>query len=68
MTFPCPRPVEFHSNFSRQFKLSLFYRDSFSAEEKVSQQAKELNNGRAAMMGILALFVHEKLGVSILPF
>jgi hypothetical protein len=27
----------------------------------------ELNNGRAAQMGILGLMTHEALGVSILP-
>jgi hypothetical protein len=27
----------------------------------------ELNQGRAAMMGILALMVHEQLGVSLIP-
>merc|ERR1719313_332259 len=30
--------------------------------EKLSKRAIELNNGRAAMMGILGLMVHEKLG------
>ncbi|KAJ8610920.1 hypothetical protein CTAYLR_009767, partial [Chrysophaeum taylorii] len=39
--------------------------DSFSAEEKLSKRAIELNNGRAAMMGILALMVHEELGVVV---
>mmetsp|Transcript_9401 Transcript_9401/g.21877 ORF Transcript_9401/g.21877 Transcript_9401/m.21877 type:complete len:215 (-) Transcript_9401:245-889(-) len=35
--------------------------DTFSEEEKLSKRAIELNNGRAAQMGILALMVHEKL-------
>ncbi|CAB9517359.1 chloroplastic [Seminavis robusta] len=35
--------------------------DSFSPEEQESKLAIELNNGRAAQMGILALMVHEKL-------
>ena len=35
--------------------------DTFSPEEKERKQAIELNNGRAAQMGILALMVHEKL-------
>ena len=30
-------------------------------EQKESKRAIELNNGRAAMMGILALMIHEKL-------
>lgn len=34
---------------------------------KLRKRAIELNQGRAAQMGILALMVHEKLGVSILP-
>ena len=42
--------------------------DTFSDEEKYKQRARELNNGRAAMMGILALVVHELLGVSITPW
>ena len=41
--------------------------DSFDAETKLQKRAIELNQGRAAQMGILGLMVHEKLGVSILP-
>jgi Chlorophyll A-B binding protein len=36
--------------------------DTFDEETKLSKRAVELNNGRAAMMGILGLMVHEKLG------
>jgi len=39
--------------------------DSFTDEEKLFKRGVELNNGRAAMMGILGLMVHEKLGGSI---
>jgi hypothetical protein len=39
--------------------------DSFDEETKLSKRGIELNNGRAAMMGILGLMVHEKLGGSI---
>jgi Chlorophyll A-B binding protein len=35
--------------------------DTFSPEEQERKLAIELNNGRAAQMGILALMVHEKL-------
>lgn len=41
--------------------------DSFDDETKLRKRALELNQGRAAQMGILGLMVHEKLGVSILP-
>jgi len=41
--------------------------DSFDEETKLKKRAIELNQGRAAMMGILALMVHEQLGVSLIP-
>jgi hypothetical protein len=41
--------------------------DTFSEDKKLQKRAIELNQGRAAQMGILALMVHEQLGVSILP-
>jgi hypothetical protein len=33
-----------------------------SPEEQLDLRAKELNQGRAAQMGMLALMVHDKLG------
>ena len=39
--------------------------DSFDEETKTAKRAVELNNGRAAMMGILGLMVHEQLGGSV---
>ena len=41
--------------------------DSFDEETKFQKRAIELNQGRAAMMGILGLMVHEQLGVPLLP-
>ena len=41
--------------------------DTFDEETKLQKRGIELNNGRAAMMGILALMVHEQLGVSLIP-
>jgi len=41
--------------------------DTFGEDKKYEKRAIELNQGRAAMMGILALMVHEKLGVSLIP-
>ena len=41
--------------------------DNFSAEQKLAKRTIELNNGRAAQMGILGLMVHEGLGVSVIP-
>ena len=39
--------------------------DSFDEETKLQKRAVELNQGRAAMMGILGLMVHEQLGGSV---
>lgn len=41
--------------------------DKFDEETKLKKRTIELNNGRAAMMGIWGLVVHEMMGVSILP-
>ena len=41
--------------------------DSFDEETKIRKRGIELNQGRAAQMGILALMVHEQLGVSLIP-
>ena len=41
--------------------------DKLSDDAKKRKRSIELNNGRAAQMGILGLMVHEMLGVSILP-
>ena len=41
--------------------------DSFDAKTKMNKRAIEQNQGRAAQMGILALMVHEQLGVSLIP-
>ena len=41
--------------------------DNLDEATKLKKRSIELNNGRAAQMGILGLMVHEQLGVSILP-
>jgi hypothetical protein len=41
--------------------------DTFDEETQMKKRAIELNQGRAAQMGILALMVHEQLGVSLIP-
>jgi hypothetical protein len=41
--------------------------DTFDEQTKMQKRAIELNQGRAAMMGILALMVQEQLGVSLIP-
>lgn len=38
--------------------------DTFSADVKLQKRAIELNNGRAAMMGILGLMAHECVGTN----
>ena len=58
-------PGEFPGDFRNGF--IDFGWDTFTEEQKASKRAIELNNGRAAQMGILALMVHEELGVSLWP-
>uniref|UniRef100_A0A6U3RHC9 Plastid light harvesting protein n=2 Tax=Ditylum brightwellii TaxID=49249 RepID=A0A6U3RHC9_9STRA len=41
--------------------------DKFDDATKLKKRAVELNNGRAAMMGIWGLVTHEMMGNSILP-
>merc|ERR550539_1304831 len=41
--------------------------DTFDEETKLTKRAIELNNGRAAMMGILGLMVHEQIEAVDLP-
>jgi Chlorophyll A-B binding protein len=38
--------------------------DTFDEETKLTKRAVELNNGRAAMMGVLGLLMHEQVGGS----
>eukprot|EP00585_Thalassiosira_rotula_P004767 CAMPEP_0196141458 /NCGR_PEP_ID=MMETSP0910-20130528/9882_1 /TAXON_ID=49265 /ORGANISM="Thalassiosira rotula, Strain GSO102" /LENGTH=208 /DNA_ID=CAMNT_0041402619 /DNA_START=44 /DNA_END=670 /DNA_ORIENTATION=+ len=53
-------PAEFPGDF-RNGALDFGW-DKMSDEMKTKKRAIELNNGRAAQMGILGLMVHEKLG------
>ena len=41
--------------------------DKYDAATKLKKRSIELNNGRAAMMGIWGLVTHEMMGNSILP-
>ena len=41
--------------------------DKFDDATKLKKRSIELNNGRAAMMGIVGLVTHEMMGESILP-
>ena len=53
-------PAEFMGDFRNGY--IDFGWDKLSADAKMRKRAIELNNGRAAQMGILGLMVHEKLG------
>eukprot|EP00578_Thalassiosira_sp_NH16_P031892 CAMPEP_0181076070 /NCGR_PEP_ID=MMETSP1071-20121207/219_1 /TAXON_ID=35127 /ORGANISM="Thalassiosira sp., Strain NH16" /LENGTH=201 /DNA_ID=CAMNT_0023157219 /DNA_START=90 /DNA_END=695 /DNA_ORIENTATION=- len=53
---------EFRGDFRNGFD---FGWDKQSEEWKLQKRAVELNQGRAAMMGILGLMVHEQLGGSV---
>jgi len=53
-------PAEFKGDF-RNGALDFGW-DKLSADAKMRKRAIELNQGRAAQMGILGLMVHEKLG------
>jgi len=53
---------EFQGDFRNGFD---FGWDKQSEEWKTQKRAVELNQGRAAMMGILGLMVHEQLGGTI---
>jgi len=53
-------PAEFKGDFRNGFLD--FGWDKLSDASKLRKRAIELNNGRAAQMGILGLMVHEKLG------
>merc|ERR1740117_1646104 len=53
---------EFRGDFRNGFD---FGWDKQTEEWKLQKRAIELNNGRAAMLGILGLMVHEQLGGSI---
>jgi len=52
--------IEFVGDFRNGF--IDFGWDTFDEETKLKKRAIELNNGRAAMMGILGLMMHEKVG------
>ena len=53
-------PAEFKGDFRNGF--IDFGWDKLSDDQKMRKRAVELNQGRAAQMGILGLMVHEKLG------
>jgi len=60
-------PGSFPGDFSASSFPVGFLSSVKTEEQKLDYRAKELNQGRAAQMGILALMVHEQLGVDILP-
>jgi Chlorophyll A-B binding protein len=67
----CIRDVTGKNEFIGDFRNGFidFGWDKLTAEQKKSKRAIELNNGRAAMMGITGIVTHELIGNlgSILP-
>ena len=59
------KPAEFVGDY-RNGALDFGW-DKLSPASKMNKRSIELNNGRAAMMGIWGLVTHEIMGVSILP-
>merc|ERR1719203_2350888 len=61
------KDVTGEAEFPRDFRNGFidFGWDTFDEETKLQKRGVELNNGRAAMMGILGLMVHEQLGGSV---
>ena len=60
-------PDSYPGDFSASSFPVGYLKKNISEAEKLQFRAQELNQGRAAQMGILALMVHEQLGVDILP-
>jgi Chlorophyll A-B binding protein len=60
-------PNSYPGDFSASSFPVGYLKKNISEQEKLKFRAQELNQGRAAQMGILALMVHEQLGVDILP-
>jgi hypothetical protein len=58
----------FPGDFSATTAFPVGWVADFDEATKLRKRAIELNNGRAAQMGILALMVHEQLGVSLIPY
>ena len=59
-------PTSFPGDFSAS-SVPVGWISDYDEETKLRKRAIELNNGRAAQMGMLALMVHDQLGVNILP-
>jgi len=61
------KDVNGEGDFPGDFRNGLldFGWDKFDEDAKLKKRAVELNNGRAAMMGILGLMVHEQLGTAL---
>jgi len=61
------KDVNGEGDFPGDFRNGLldFGWDQFDEDTKLKKRAVELNNGRAAMMGILGLMIHEQLGTAL---